>query len=458
MAFHQSFDLPIWTAILLFGAITICILLIAFIFTIYQLNCKPAKSGGSPKSSPTSNNRPSPTPRSTTIPSHAQSMQHTHSHKSTKSKLSIHSNIKILSLCSLFFFILAQIANHLYIAYIKLPTGTINTFNENLWGCYNSFWAFAYGFTYLLFYERLRKTFKNSQHSLSKRTKFTFLLIVFCFIASQQMISITWLLFVLDILDWAKFNAIYQPALWIKFSIDWIFNIYIVYLFCSKIYKITIEKHRRDSMRNVMANNNRKNTDNSFRSAHSAKLFNVMIKYFLLTFLTVLSTQIFTASQIVLSISIGHAIDTGLFEFYYKAYMVHFVLGCIDSMVSTLYIMLTFPFAKEWYRKFCTCLHDECTQCWSKAAMLDQMETNHNHIISNIASDTTKSVPTLKVNGHDNQNSHNINTATNTPISIGKVDGLHIESKYPNTFDHGASSNSNNTSNSSPSSNDTATV
>eukprot|EP01084_Bolivina_argentea_P034627 64103_1 len=361
LKFHQRFNTDIWTVILSFGFICCLFIISALLYTIYQLYW-------------------------------IQRKQH----------IIIQTHIKLLSLCSLTFFLFAQISNHLYIIYVKFPNGQINQCTEFLWGIYNSFWACGYFFTYLLFFERLRITFASTRYKLSNNTICIFWTILICFILSQQLISIFWLFQVLGIFDWEAFNSVYGPAVWIKFTIDWILNIYILYLFCSKIYKITITKNVEKSMstqieqhsqqngehadntqqnahqitqqnteQNTQQNTQQNTTINGigFRSKRSAKIFDVMIKYFLLTFLTVTSTQIFTASQIVHSISIDYAVETGIFQFYYTVYMVHFTLNCIDSVISTLYIILTFPFSKRFYNKFCNCFHMQCIAIWSKPMM-----------------------------------------------------------------------------------------
>eukprot|EP01084_Bolivina_argentea_P179186 309640_1 len=320
--FHQSFSVDVWIGVLIFGFLSCFALMAALSFVIYSFYC-------------------------------------------TDRMKKISLSIKLCSVMSLAFFFGAQLFNHLYMICIKLPNGSITKFTEDFWGIYNSFWAFGYFFTYLLFYERLRQTFnKTPEVALTALQSIIFFTLLSCFIISQQLISIIWLIFVLDKIDWLTFNGIYGPLLWAKFSIDFILNIYVIFLFCSKIFKITLEKHRRESRSSVQRTNT-----NSFKNDHSFKIFDVMIKYFLLTFITVLSTQIFTASQITLSVSIAHAVKTDRFQFYYTTYIWHFLLGCSDSVVSSVYIVLTFPITKGWYEKICNVLHAKCVQIWAKCAL-----------------------------------------------------------------------------------------
>jgi len=223
-----------------------------------------------------------------------------------------------------------------------MPGSNVTRFSENMWGIYNSFWSFGYFFTYFLFYVRLRQTFQLTVHKLSKTTSIVFFTLLFIYIISQQVISFVWSLLVFfEVLDWSQFNAIYHVTLWIKFITDFVLNIFIVYLFCSKIYAMTIEKNRVTL-----------SSPSVFKNAHSPAIFDTMIKYFLLTFLTVLSTQLFTASEITSSVAIDRALATDQFDFYYAAY-----------------IILTFPFAKRWYNKYCKCCHSLCLKIWGCCAL-----------------------------------------------------------------------------------------
>ena len=95
----------------------------------------------------------------------------------------------------------------------------------------------------------------------------------------------------------------------------------------------------------------------------------MMIKYFLLTSLTVISTQIFTTSEVLLSVSIDYATKHTEYGFYYSAYIIYFIFQCVDAMVSTLYILLTFPFTKQWYRRYCDRLDRFCLNIWTKCAL-----------------------------------------------------------------------------------------
>ena len=133
VSFHGSFDGDAWSKIFIFSVCCSCLLLFALLITVYQFCCN------------------------------------------SSALKQIKFDVKLYSVSSLLCFLLANIFNLLYTYYVKLPTGTINTYTESFWGLYNTFWSFGYTFTYLLWYHRIKHTFKDSVHELGKTTSIKFL-------------------------------------------------------------------------------------------------------------------------------------------------------------------------------------------------------------------------------------------------------------------------------------------
>ena len=183
-------------------------------------------------------------------------------------------------------------------------------------------------------------------------------------------------------------------------------------IFCSKVYKMTIEKYQPTSSPKQQTNRSRSSfkRSNSFRNERSPILFQDMIKYFLLTILTVLSTQIFTTSEITLSISIGYAEGTNKFTFYYIAYIFYFIFSSTDCMVSTCYIVLTFPFAHKLYIKCCGRSQKKCEKVWLKCANVDIANNNINNNNNHMDHDDFDSNFDFF---EDDENNNNTNTNSN---------------------------------------------
>merc|ERR1712228_143436 len=97
-------------------------------------------------------------------------------------------------------------------------------------------------------------------------------------------------------------------------------------------------------------------------------IFEAMVRQFLLSFITILSTQLLNASELALAYSIVHAERTGNFDFYYTAYIFFFFSSTTDLVVSTLYIVLSFS---SIYWKICACPHGICVKMWQRSIYRD---------------------------------------------------------------------------------------
>eukprot|EP01084_Bolivina_argentea_P275921 470653_1 len=309
------------------------------------------------------------------------------------------------SLMSLIFFLIAQLMHHLYIIYVKLPSDkNVTKFAESIWGIFNLFWVFAYFSTYWLIYLRLNKV-----KALTKSTVIIFIVLLTCLLVSQSMISIVWFVFVFNKCDWETFNDTYTPLLVIKFIGDISLNCFIVYIHWSHIFKIrSLIPHECPTY---------------------SKVIDVMIKYFILTSATVLCTQIYTASEILLSISINHALKHKQFQFYYNTYIVEFTLMCIDSVISAVYIIFTFDFAKGSYVKFCNCLHMRCKSWWLDKEIKNKVDIKY----------TPCATVNYQMKSSDSEELQL--QATNLSVLEGNSDGLTIqETKTDDPFNKSKSS------------------
>merc|ERR1712173_23512 len=93
-----------------------------------------------------------------------------------------------------------------------------------------------------------------------------------------------------------------------------------------------------------------------------------MVRQFLLSSITILSTQLLNASELALAYSISRAESTGGFDFYYTAYIFFFFAATSDLVVSTLYVVLSFS---SFYWKICEFGHGICVKMWERAIYRD---------------------------------------------------------------------------------------
>ena len=207
------------------------------------------------------------------------------------------------------------------------------------------------------------------------------------YLISQQGISVVWWLFVFDHFEtWHQFNTLYNQFLWTRLAVDLVLNICIVTWFCRRILNLTVSDRDMKPQKSPVGApvgapkgtqpepsepSQSPKIENSpsfeFKNEHSPKIYDAMIKYFTLCSWTVLSTQIFTVTQLLLSDSIQHAVDHDEFGYYYTAYIFHYGYGNVDAMISTAFVVLSFSFSGPIYSRVCGCAHSKCLWIWDTA-------------------------------------------------------------------------------------------
>jgi len=248
----------------------------------------------------------------------------------------INTNAKILSILSLSCFLLAQIMQILYTYFVKLA-GVINNQTEAMWGYFNSIWAIGYFFIYLLFFIRLKGSFKGTKYAIRKCPHIIFAILISSYLIVEQADTFIWLYYVFFPWTWSwhEYNQTTIPLLCIRLSVNAILNIYILYLFWSKLRK-------------------------SFANEQSREVNDVVVKLFILTLSTVVSTTFYTISQILNCAGVEIAYKADDYQLYYWTYILYFILSNIDMLVSAMYVLLSFSFMDSHYQACCKCVHVKC--------------------------------------------------------------------------------------------------
>jgi len=141
---------------------------------------------------------------------------------------------RILSFCSLLCFLLSTTCFFVCKYYVNLTNKSINECLMSFWAFGNSFRHLGHFAIYLLFFDRLRQTFKCSQYRLSTRMHVIFSILVALYLITEEWYSRDYRIFILLLVR----------------SIGFVLNMSILYLFCSKIYTVSIV-HETDSKQNV---------------------------------------------------------------------------------------------------------------------------------------------------------------------------------------------------------------
>ena len=293
-------------------------------------------------------------------------------------KRPIATSIKCISVLVLACFLSAIIFDNLYVLFVKFPFGSITTLTRNFYSATNTCWAIGYTCIYWLFFKRLDSSFECSIFALKTSTKALFYSLLSIYLVSQLATSVMWSLLTVNQWgwddDWNGFITVIDPIVWLRMVVDFLLNGLIVYLFCSKIYQLTVQ-HNVGQLKGIKtrSSSNAPNlgkmstVDVIHRQFKSTDIFSMMIKYFFLSLLTMVSTQLFTASDLLVNAAISHAAESNEFEFYYATFKVWYVLRATDALVSSMYILLTFQFSETWYSRCCGTCHNTCVHAWEKS-------------------------------------------------------------------------------------------
>lgn len=329
---------------------------------------------------------------------------------------------KICSFCALISFGVAILSDNVYVSLVKYPSDdvSVSVFEANFYTICNTFWALGYAFTYSLFWNRMTQSFETSMFEISRGSTVLFYIAVSLYLMVQLVISVCWVPVTLDLWSWSEYTLYYYyPLLWVRFTLDFFIHFDIVFLFSSKLYKLILftaaVKRSSCSSTNLglgglprtsmsTANLEPRQSVGSKSSkiapstptpsvtsrpsiistptgdmmvddpdlvvadmttGQNSDLFDLLIKKFFLSVITILSTQLFTLSEIVISQGMLHAEQTGNFDFYNGSYIPFHVFRSLDAVVSTMYIMLSFHFNDKYYRKMCGICQLKCVDWWT---------------------------------------------------------------------------------------------
>merc|ERR1712129_307521 len=87
------------------------------------------------------------------------------------------------------------------------------------------------------------------------------------------------------------------------------------------------------------------------------KMDDIMVKLFVLTICTLVSTYVYTAFEIMNTYGVTRGFATDNYNLYHMSYIPYFIFGNVDMMVSAAYVLLTFNFTQKYYDKYCNCAH-----------------------------------------------------------------------------------------------------
>ena len=200
-------------------------------------------------------------------------------------------------------------------------------------------WNLAQFFLYLLLFERVYHAFQGTKYSVSKYAIIFFVFLLLSYLLSSIVVSL-----------YQNFQS-YQSNAWNVSSeiyaigeeiIDLILSVYLITIFIHKLLRITVDLNDSESEKFV-------NSQIGVLNEEQKKLIHLMTKYFILSFVATLTTQLESLLYCV-----------GYFVMQYDNYLtlyISWILWPIDCAVNSVCLFLIFEVNEKWYRKLCKGCH-----------------------------------------------------------------------------------------------------
>ena len=208
-------------------------------------------------------------------------------------------------------------------------------------------WNLAQLMVYLLLFERVYHAFHGTKYSVNKCNiiSFTILLLSYSIVGIVAFVPKIWLP---SSSPWKDISGdIYVIG---EEIIDLMLSIYLIAMFIIKLLQITVDLNDNISEKFI-------NAEIAVLNEQQKKLINIMTKYFMLSFIATLITQLES-----LVYGVGH------FVWYYDndwTLYISWILWPIDCAVNSVCLFLIFDMNNEWYLKSCKGFH-ACIKLWFK--------------------------------------------------------------------------------------------
>eukprot|EP01084_Bolivina_argentea_P212130 360650_1 len=212
------------------------------------------------------------------------------------------------------------------------------------------FWSTAQTCTYYLFLRRLYHVFSNTAYQLPNSYFFALLFGIMLFLCIEYIVAIGWFLHFVGFIQHESVRFMDLSLTFCAAITDLICSIAFIYLFTSRLSKLyTIDIIRTE------------NRDTTTSIDRQEQLIDVIVRYFLLSCIATVTTQIFL---LIFTISdIAYLINSNgngyiIFE------NIGFVFWAFDNAVNAICIFMNINFAHNVYHKWCNACHILCLSCF----------------------------------------------------------------------------------------------
>ena len=222
------------------------------------------------------------------------------------------------------------------------------------------FWSFGIFTLYLLFIQRLKKTFQNSIYKISNCINILLFIGMIFFLLIQIADSIiNIIVYINKNFNWNQFSLYTLPILILSEFLHFIISCIIVYMFISRLIQLILLRETNNfsssQIRDDISNDLQINLEE-----YQQKILNVVIKYFILSTIAIISSQIFFISSIILDISFNSSNSCCSQRFNIISSYINITIMGIDCCINCLCIFLNFQFKPKWYSLICNCFRKCC--------------------------------------------------------------------------------------------------
>ena len=217
---------------------------------------------------------------------------------------------------------------------------------------YSLNWCFGQCFTYLLFIERLKYSFKGTKYELSKRYFYPFYVGIALFIIISVTAQIIWILYKQDIIPFMFYNRSGNTRNLSQCIIDWILSISLLYVFLHKLWILNMDL----SVFNV-------NEASSVVNSRQESVIKIASRLTIISCIAIFTTQFLMIYSTITFLICYKNIECK----YYNHNLKPIVEGFwgIDCFINCLCIFMSFAFenAEIMYYSLCRCCHQQCIKC-----------------------------------------------------------------------------------------------
>ena len=251
---------------------------------------------------------------------------------------------------------------------LHLIRNTLSTENPTVIESFNTItlliWNIAQMFIYLLLMLRLHHAFNGTKYAISKQMYITFIILMVLYSIATIIFIIHKVVFVeeeeknerVDTID-IDLGTTYAVAVEI---IDFIISVVLIVLFTIKMMQVTVDLHNNADDRFINDQFNKLNIQQKY-------LLDVTAKYFILSFIATLWTQITFVLYLIFWIFINEdglrAVVSGGNHVIHFIFLVFFY---VDGIINPICLYLLFENNDKLYRKWCHGCHSLARLCFRK--------------------------------------------------------------------------------------------